>query len=80
MDRKLGMGARAAIFAAALVVFIASLGVFLAAPLAPWLGFGPALSAKILALILSGQALGWAGTLVVSGSPARAWRALGGEA
>ena len=80
MERKLGVGARAAIFATALIVFIASLGVFVAAPLAPWLGFGPALFVKVLALILSSQALGWAGTLALSGSPRRAWRAMGGAA
>lgn len=72
MDRKLEIGARMAIAAAALIVFIASLGVFFAAPLAPFV--------KILALILSSQALGWAGTVALTGSPGRAWRAMGGAA
>lgn len=80
MERKLGMGARVAMFAAALIVFAVCLVVFFTVPLTPWLGFGPALFVKILAVILSSQALGWAGTLAVSGSPKRAWRAMSGEA
>ncbi len=78
MEQKLGTGARVAILAAALIVFIVSWGVFFAVPLAPLLGFGPALFAKILAVILASQALGCAITLALTGSPKRAWRALSG--
>lgn len=76
MEHQPGIVPRLTVMATALIAFIASWGVFFAVPLAPHLGFGPALFVKILAVILASQGLACAVTLVATGSPRAALRTL----